>query len=120
MLEDLLATSGLGRLVLVCKLDLYDPTVSGTSLRIRNISAQLQIESTSAGDASIYFLPNSTGSQSAAFKVTDGYNFAFRNATGAEYLRIKTASGNVGINTTTLLKNLQLPVILKQQKLLMV
>jgi hypothetical protein len=83
-----------------CKLDLYDPTVSGTSLKIRNISAQLQIESTSAGDASIYFLPNATGSQSAAFKVTDGYNFAFRNATGAEYLRIKTASGNVGINTT--------------------
>jgi hypothetical protein len=82
------------------KLDLYDATVSGTSLRIRNISAQLQIESTSAGDASIYFLPNSTGSQSAAFRVTDGYNFAFRNATGAEYLRIKTASGNVGINTT--------------------
>ena len=82
------------------KLDLDHPTVAGTTLRIRNIAAKLEIESSSAGDASIYFLPNATGSQSAAFRVTNGYNFAFRNVTGAEYLTIKTASGNVGINTT--------------------
>ena len=80
------------------KLDLDNPSVSGTSLRIKSISAQLQIESNTAGDASIYFLPNSLGTQSAAFRVTNGYNFAFRNATGTEYLTIKTASGRVGVN----------------------
>jgi hypothetical protein len=83
------------------KLDLNNPSVSGTSLRIKSINAQLQIESNTAGDASIYFLPNSLGSQSAAFRVTDGYNFAFRNATGTEYLTIKTASGRVGVNQSS-------------------
>mgnify|MGYP003635185718 CR=1 FL=1 len=51
---------------------------SGTIFKASGIQAQIEIETSTAGDAHLYMRPNSTGNNAAIFKMTAGTNYNWR------------------------------------------
>ena len=53
-------------------------SVSGTVIKASGIQAQIEIQTSTAGDAHLYMRPNSTGNNAAIFKMTAGTNYNWR------------------------------------------
>ena len=62
----------------LARLHVNQGTVSGTIIKATGIQAQIEIQTSTAGDAHLYMRPNSTGNNAAIFKMTAGTNYNWR------------------------------------------
>ena len=69
---------GIGITGPLAKLHVNQGTASGTVIKASGIQAQIEIQTSTAGDAHLYMRPNSTGNNAAIFKMTAGTNYNWR------------------------------------------
>jgi hypothetical protein len=69
---------GIGVTVPTVKLHVNQGNVSGTVIKASGIQAQIEIQTSTAGDAHLYMRPNTTGNNAAIFKMTAGTNYNWR------------------------------------------
>jgi hypothetical protein len=69
---------GIGVTAPLVKLHVNQGNVSGTVIKASGIQAQIEIETSTAGDAHLYMRPNTTGNNAAIFKMTAGTNYNWR------------------------------------------
>ena len=69
---------GIGTTGPLVKLHVNQGNVSGTVIKASGIQAQIEIQTSTAGDAHLYMRPNSTGNNAAIFKMTAGTNYNWR------------------------------------------
>ena len=69
---------GIGMADPLFKLHVNQGNTSGTVIKASGIQAQIEIETSTAGDAHLYMKPNSTGNNAAIFKMTAGTNYNWR------------------------------------------
>ena len=78
MVIDTAGNVGIGVTAPVVKLHVNQGTVSGTVIKASGVQAQIEIQTSTAGDAHLYMRPNSTGNNAAIFKMTAGTNYNWR------------------------------------------
>ena len=69
---------GIGVTNPLVKLHVNQGNTSGTVIKASGIQAQIEIQTSTAGDAHLYMRPNSTGQNAAIFKMTAGTNYNWR------------------------------------------
>jgi len=69
---------GMGVTTPLVKLHVNQGNVSGTVIKATGIQAQIEIQTSTAGDAHLYMRPNTTGNKAAIFKMTAGTNYNWR------------------------------------------
>ena len=69
---------GIGVTNPLVKLHVNQGNTSGTVIKASGIQAQIEIQTSTAGDAHLYMRPNSTGNNAAIFKMTAGTNYNWR------------------------------------------
>jgi len=69
---------GIGVTVPLVKLHVNQGNVSGTVIKASGIQAQIEIQTSTAGNAHLYMRPNTTGDNAAIFKMTAGTNYNWR------------------------------------------
>jgi len=69
---------GIGVTGPLVKLHVNQGNVSGTVIKASGIQAQIEIQTSTAGDAHLYMRPNTTGNKAAIFKMTAGTNYNWR------------------------------------------
>jgi hypothetical protein len=69
---------GIGVTAPLVKLHVNQGNTSGTVIKASGIQAQIEIQTSTAGDAHLYMRPNTTGNNAAIFKMTAGTNYNWR------------------------------------------
>ncbi len=69
---------GIGVTGPLVKLHVNQGNTSGTVIKASGIQAQIEIQTSTAGDAHLYMRPNTTGNNAAIFKMTAGTNYNWR------------------------------------------
>ena len=93
---------GIGTLGPGVKLHVNQGNVSGTVIKASGIQAQIEILTTTAGDAHLYMRPNSTGNNAAIFKMTagTGYNWRWQDdaTTPAVFMKLQQSTGTLTVS----------------------
>ena len=75
---------------------------SGTIIKASGIQAQIEIETSTAGDAHLYMRPNSTGNNAAIFKMTAGTNYNWKwqddATTPAVFMKLQQSTGTLTVS----------------------
>jgi hypothetical protein len=69
---------GIGVTNPLVKLHVNQGNVTGTVIKASGIGAQIEIQSSTAGDAHLYMRPNTSSNKAAVFKMTAGTNYNWR------------------------------------------
>jgi hypothetical protein len=69
---------GIGVTAPLVKLHVNQGNVTGTVIKASGIGAQIEIQSSTAGDAHLYMRPNTSSNKAAVFKMTAGTNYNWR------------------------------------------
>jgi hypothetical protein len=78
MIIDGIGNVGIGVTAPTVKLWVNQGNTSGTVIKASGIQAQIEIQTSTAGDAHLYMRPNTTGNNAAIFKMTAGTNYNWR------------------------------------------
>ena len=83
------------------KLHVNQGNVSGTIIKASGIQAQIEIETSTAGDAHLYMRPNTTGNNAAIFKMTAGTNYNWRwqddATTPVVFMKLQQSTGTLTV-----------------------
>ena len=83
------------------KLHVNQGNTSGTVIKASGIQAQIEIQTSTAGDAHLYMRPNSTGNNAAIFKMTAGTNYNWRwqddATTPAVFMKLQQSNGTLTV-----------------------
>ena len=74
---------------------------TGTVIKASGIGAQIEIQSSTAGDAHLYMRPNATGNNAAIFKMTAGTNYNWRwqddATTPVVFMKLQQSTGTLTV-----------------------
>jgi len=92
---------GIGVTAPAVKLHVNQGNTSGTVIKASGIQAQIEIQTSTAGDAHLYMRPNTTGNNAAIFKMTAGTNYNWRwqddAATPVVFMQLSQSNSSLSV-----------------------
>jgi hypothetical protein len=101
MVLDTNGNVGIGVTAPTVKLWVNQGNVTGTVIKASGIGAQIEIQSSTAGDAHLYMRPNTSSNKAAIFKMTAGTNYNWRwqddAATPVVFMQLSQSNSSLSV-----------------------